>query len=201
MKNKRNILHKTISMIHPLIPFCSAIDMDSARKYSRTLAYKASEYRPDIVIGIAIGGLYPAYEVSLYLDCEMDTIQISHYRYQMSILKDMPGVFRIVKITRDLISRNQKPLLIKNTKSKNFEGKKLLVVDDNSLNGETLEFTKEYLERRNSGDVKTAVLLKHGKYKPDFFAVECFKGAVLPWREISPYYDDYLERTANLGLI
>lgn len=199
MGNERNILHKLISKIYPLIPFYEVVDLSYVRKCSSILANDVSKkYKPDVVIGIANGGLYPAFEISSQLGCLMDSMQISHYRSQIPVLHDVPGSVRIIK---DFTLKNPKPIIITDTKSKNFEGKKALIVDDDSSTGDTLELAKNHLKRKNLQAIKTATIFKHCDYTPDFFVVENRNRCLIPpWRRSSPHYEDYLRKTAELGL-
>jgi hypoxanthine phosphoribosyltransferase len=200
MGNGRNILHKIISRAYPLIPVYEVVDLDYIKRCSGILADRvSSEYRPDCVVGIANGGLYPALEVSHRLGCEMDSMQISHYRNRIPVLNDVPGA---VKVLRDFISINPKAVLNRDTRTKNFEGKKVLLVDDEVGCGDTLELAKQVLRAKKPHAMRTATIFRQAPYKPDFFVVENFRSCIIkPWRKSSPYYEAYLEKMTNLGLV
>lgn len=195
MNDKRTLLQKGISMIRPLIPYCLDFDMNSIREYSNVLADKVRDYEPDIVVGITMGGLYPAAEICRHLDLELDTVQISRYRRQLPIINDIPGVSLFFK---NILKSSEKsnPFLVEHTKQ-NLEDKKVLLVDDDCNSEKTLNFGKDYLKTKNPKDVKTGVLFKLGG-NPDFYATELSGAFMTPWRETSPYYEAYLEEVSKI---
>jgi hypoxanthine phosphoribosyltransferase len=207
MRDERRALHKIISVVSPFIPSFEVLDLSHIGKYSRSLSKKVSvEYNPDVVVGIANCGIYPAFEVSSNLGCEMDTIRISHY-YQNKplVLCDVhdPTFFVLPAFgyLRRKVVKKSNPVLIRDTKSKSFEGKNVLIVDDDTGSGITMEMAKEILKGKNPQNVKTAVLFKVGDYEPDFFARERYiKKFIYPWKKTSPYYEEYLQKMSEFGL-
>ena len=199
MNYERSFLDKIISKICPLIPIYEVTDLRYIKKCSKILANIISnEYKPDIVIGIANGGLYPAFEVSRHLKCKMDSMKILHYRHTVPRFDGMPG---IVKITRKLMM-NTKPILVKDIDTKNIKGKKILLVDDETSYGDTLEFAKKVLKRKKPKTIKTATIFRHENYKADFFVIEAFNKCVInPWRKPSPYYETYLKKMSEIDLL
>ncbi len=207
MKNKRNIFHRLISKILPITHTYRILDLDYIEKCSRKLADKVLlEYEPDVVIGIADGGSYPALKVSCCLECEMDTMHISRYKSQVLVLHDVPDPTKVflpfLASLRNLITTKPEPVLLKGTTSKNFDGKKLLLIDDDCSTGDTFKLAKDFLSKNNPQNIKTATFFKFGDYKPDFFVSESHSHYILyPWRRASPFYDDCLKEMSESGLL
>jgi len=207
MKDERKALHKIISMASPFIPSFEVLDLNRIGKYSKSLSKKISaEYDPDAVVGIATCGVYPAFKVSSDLGCEMDTLYLSHNLHNKPlVLCDVhdPTFFVIPTLgyLRRRVVKRSNPVLIRDTKTKSFEGKDVLIVDDDTSSGITMEATKEIIRRKNPHDIRTATLFKVGCYEPDFFVREKYiKKFVYPWNKTSPYYKEYLQKISELGL-
>ena len=205
MKDNRRALHKIISVVSPFIPSFEVLDLSRIERYSRILSKKIStEYNPDVVVGIANCGIYPAFEVSSNLGCEMDSMHISHYLQDKPlVLCDVhdPTFFVLPAFgyLRRKVVKKSKPVLIRNTKSKSFEGKDVLIVDDDTGSGITMKMAKEILKRKDPQNIKTAALFKVGVYEPDFFARERYiKKFIYPWKKTSPYYEEYLRKMSEL---
>jgi hypoxanthine phosphoribosyltransferase len=129
----------------------------------RVLAVKVatSGYRPDLVIGIAKAGVIPGAVVASILRCD----------------------FYSLKISRDLgISRVRARPKIFSAAPNEAHGKRVLIVDEICTSGETLRLALNALRQVQPLELRTATsLVKHGGYKPDFYALETESTVIFPW--------------------
>ena len=101
----------------------------------------AQNYRPDIVVGIARGGIIPARILADLLETsEFATIQIEFYV--------------------DINQTKAEPTL-KQPLNTNVLGKKVLLVDDIADSGESLKLAKTHLQKIGASEVKTATSIKN----------------------------------------
>ncbi|MEM2094257.1 MAG: phosphoribosyltransferase family protein [Candidatus Bathyarchaeia archaeon] len=121
-----------------------------------------SEFRPDVLLGVARGGLVPARLLSDMLDVPtLFTVGVSFY-------KDFYKTEKLPRITQALPS--------------SFAGRYVLVVDDVVDTGESLCVVMDELKKHELF-AKTATLYKKpwSKFTPDFFVVETDAWVVFPW--------------------
>jgi hypoxanthine phosphoribosyltransferase len=104
------------------------------------LAIEIAKYNPDIIVGIARGGLYPATQLSHMLQKELQTVRLSRRLNDEIIYKDPVWI--------------QQP-------TEYVKSKKVLVVDEICDTGQTINIVKEKLESLGVAEVKTAVLYSH----------------------------------------
>jgi hypoxanthine phosphoribosyltransferase len=154
------------SMLPDSFP-CELISWDSSYKLAKTLAarIKESGYRPDLVIAIGRGGFVPARVVCDFLLYEkLTSIKIEHWG--SAAQKKERAVVRF-------------PL------SLDVRGLRLLVVDDVTDTGETLEAAVRYLDTCNPGELRTAVLQhkESSGYSPDYCAERVceWRWIIYPW--------------------
>jgi hypoxanthine phosphoribosyltransferase len=129
----------------------------------RVLAVKVagSGYRPDLVIGIAKAGVIPGAIVASILQCDF---------YSLKISRDL-GVERV----------RARPKIL-STAPREAAGKHVLIVDEICTSGETLRLAVNAVRQVNPAELKTATsLVKHGGYKPDFYALETENTVIFPW--------------------
>lgn len=108
---------------------------------SRELAalVHASGFEPDVVLGIARGGLVPAGAIAYALDCKnLFALNVEFYT-GVGTTRDAPVILPPFLNAADL------------------DGKSVLVVDDVADSGRTLELVVEFC-RGHGDDVRTAVL-------------------------------------------
>jgi uncharacterized protein len=129
----------------------------------RVLAVRiaTSGYRPDLVVGIAKAGVIPAAVVASILRCDFFSLKIS---------RDL-GAERVRARPRILSSAPAEA-----------RGKRVLIVDEICTSGETLRMALNALRQVQPAELRTATsLVKHGGYRPDFFALETDSTVVFPW--------------------
>lgn len=129
----------------------------------RVLAVKVAQsgYRPDLVIGIAKAGVIPGAVVASILQCDF---------YSLKISRGM-GVDR-VRATPKIFSEAPQEAT----------GRKVLIVDEICTSGETIRLAANTMRQVKPGELKTATsLVKHGGFKPDFYALETDATVIFPW--------------------
>ncbi len=121
-------------------------------------------YDPDVIVGVARGGLFPAVRLSHLMGDK--TLRIIHVKYYKGVAL-----------------RRKKPELLADVGR--LKGK-VLVVDDVADTGTTLEFVAKHIKRKGAKDVRVATIAMkpHSTFKPDFFVFETDKWIVFPWEEM-----------------
>ncbi len=145
---------------------CYLVSWDEVYKLTETLVFKIkhSGFKPDIVIGIARGGLVPARIVcDFLLQKNLVCIKAEHW--------GIASMLGEAKITY--------PLPV------DISGKKVLVVDDVVDSGDTCAVVMKHIAEKNPSEVRTAVL--HYKtsstFVPDYWAEKQaeWKWIIYPW--------------------
>jgi Predicted phosphoribosyltransferases len=127
---------------------------------------KTQNYRPELIVAIARGGLVPARILSDLLENpNLNFIQIEFY----------------TNINLTL----QQPIL-KQTFTTKVAGKKMLLIDDISDSGKSLRFAKNHLQQQGAIEIKTATLYqkKQSISTPDFYEEQTTNWVVFPWDTI-----------------
>jgi uncharacterized protein len=124
---------------------------------------QASGYKPEVVVGVARGGLVPARVLTDLLEIpELGFLQIEFYQ--------------------DINQTNKQPTL-KQALTLQATGKKILVVDDVADTGESLKLANTQLKNFGASEIKNATLYQKPKsaIKPDFFEKLTVNWVVFPW--------------------
>ena len=155
-------------MVRPADTFkCYLVSWDEVSMLAKKLAFKIknSGFKPDLVIGIARGGLVPARIVCDYLlQKDLSAIKVEHWGIAAIALEKAEIKF---------------PLPI------DISGKKILIVDDVVDTGDTFIVTMDYIKGKNPLEVKSSVL--HYKtcstFVPDYWAEKQdeWKWVIYPW--------------------
>jgi hypoxanthine phosphoribosyltransferase len=130
---------------------------------NQTQKIHSDNYKPDIIIGIARGGLIPARILSDLLETpELATIQIEFYI--------------------DIAQTKQEPTL-KQSLTTQITNKKTLLVDDISDTGKSLQLAKNHLTQQGAKEIKTVTLYAKPQTitKPDYYEKQTSKWLVFPW--------------------
>lgn len=122
------------------------------------------EFVPELIVGIARGGLIPAVRLSHLLGDKL--LRMIHIKFYKGV---------------DL--RQEKPELLADVGKL---PKKVLIVDDVADTGETLEFVREHVRRKGAKEVRVATIAykPRSKLKPDYYVFETDKWIVFPWEEM-----------------
>jgi hypoxanthine phosphoribosyltransferase len=124
---------------------------------------KTQNYKPDLIVAIARGGVVPARILSDLLEIpSLSFIQIEFY----------------TNINQTL----QEPTL-KQTLTTNVTGQKILLIDDISDTGKSLKLAKTHLQHQGAIEIKTATLYEKPKSvtTPDFYEKQTIDWVVFPW--------------------
>jgi len=130
-----------------------------------SLADKLREYKPDVIVGIARGGLIPAVRLSHILgDIELKVIDVKFYT-DINEHTEMPKI--TIPIYGDL------------------KDKRVVIVDDVSDTGKTLEVVINEVKRLGAKEIKVACLAMKPwtSVVPDFYVFRTDKWIVFPWEE------------------
>jgi hypothetical protein len=143
------------------------VSWDSAISLSKNLAGKirASGFSPDLVIAIGRGGYVPARIVcDRLLKSDLTSIKVEHWGTAAQ-------KFDRVRIRFPL--------------SAGIEGKAILVIDDVTDTGETLNAARDYLHRCRPLTIRTGVLQHKtsSTFQPDYYAelITDWKWIIYPW--------------------
>ena len=120
-------------------------------------------YKPDIIVGIARGGLVPSRVLADLLETrDFAIITIEYYCG---------------------INQKKKEPILKQCLHTQLTDKKVLLVDDVSDGGRSLQLAKKHLQEQCARDIKIATLYcKPGTItKPDYFEKETSQWIVFPW--------------------
>ncbi len=150
------------------------ISWEKAVELSQGLAnrVKASGYLPDLIIAVSRGGLVPARIISDVLGID-DIIAI------------------MIKYWGAARRRHDRPLIYHGVEPSIVRGRRVLIVDEVSDTGKTLETAVSFVSMAGPMDVKTAVLhLKStSSFVPDFYMerLEDWVWISYPWSTCEDY--------------
>lgn len=124
-----------------------------------------SDWKPDLVVGIAKGGVIPAAFLSSALMIDFFPIKLSS-RHNERIVSEEP-VWHVHPTAA-------------------VRGKKVLLVDDICVAGRTFDRAKKELERLGAAEVRTAAIAVHqDSVRPGYMAIVTDDLVVWPWdREV-----------------
>ena len=131
------------------------------------LVWKLGRFKPDMVVGIVKGGLFVGGAVASLLRCEFVPVRLSPR-------------------SRDHGAPSAE---VRTAIPPEVKGRRVLVVDDVMLSGETLERALAEAVRAGAREVKSATLVVHrarakaktAAKRPDWFAFETDDLVVFPW--------------------
>jgi hypoxanthine phosphoribosyltransferase len=130
---------------------------------SQAQKIQTQNFKQDIIVGIARGGIIPARILTDLLETpEIGFIQIEFYT--------------------DINQTRQEPTL-KQTLTTQITGKKALLVDDIADTGESLKLAKTHLQQQGVNEIKTATLYQkpQSTTTPDFYEKQTTSWVVFPW--------------------
>ncbi len=146
---------------------CELLSWDDVWNLSMIVAKKIREsrYNPDTIIGVTRGGWVPAMNLSdLLMIKDLLTLKVEHWGVTATPTGDAKLKF---------------PLSV------DLTGKKILLVDDLTDTGESIELSIEHIKRLNPERIKTATLLHNmrSRFEPDFYAERRkeWRWIIFPW--------------------
>ncbi|VVB86948.1 Xanthine phosphoribosyltransferase [uncultured archaeon] len=147
---------------------CYIVSWDEAYRLAKIIAnkIKRSGFKPDLVIGIARGGLVPARTVcDFLLHKDLTSIKVEHWGIAATLGK----------------ARMKFPL----PAEIEISGKNILIVDDVADTGDTYSLIMDYLKEKNPAEVRTAVLQYKtcSKFVPDYWGekLDEWEWIIYPW--------------------
>jgi hypoxanthine phosphoribosyltransferase len=152
-------------------PLCYVLDFDDIYNYAYQTAIKIKKtnWRPDVIVGIARGGwVHARIQCDLLGVKELYSVKVDHWG---------------VTATKDGQAKLTCPLTVDVT------GKKVLVVDDITDTGQSLTVACDHVKECSPSEVKSATLMHiaGSKFEPDFFGVEVtWAWEIWPWN----FYED-----------
>jgi len=142
------------------------ISWERFEELTRTLALQIAPYTPEIILGIARGGLFPATLLSTILRRELYPIRLTR-RYQDQVIR-------------------QSPLWLVRPPDK-VKGRRVLLVDEIVDSGQTLAIAAEEVRKLGAGEVRTAAIAAHSwaDPRPTYVALTTDALIINPWdREV-----------------
>jgi len=148
---------------------CRFVSWEDIERWCKIVAKKLKEdgYRPDVIVGLARGGLVPARLLSDYLHIkDLYAVKTEHWG---------------ITATPDGEAKLAQPLQV------NIDGKKVLVVDDITDTGKSLTLALNHISELSPSEIKSATLLHitHSSYEPDYYAepvpAEKWTWFIFPW--------------------
>ena len=146
---------------------CQLVTWDRAIWLARDLAkiIKASGYRPDLVIAVGRGGFVPARIVCDFLLLnQLTSIKIEHW---------------------GIAACKQEATKVRFPLATNVSGLKVLIIDDVTDTGETLQVAASHVKANGAADFRTGVLQhkESSSFEPDYFAdsIKEWKWIIYPW--------------------
>lgn len=147
-------------------PEARKMDWEEYSTLCRLLAKTVAEnFKPEVVVGIAEGGVIAGATISSLLHLDFYPIKFS-------------------RRVNDQVVRKKPKLLVPPTA--HLQGKRVLIVDDASISGETLRAAIHQIKRLLPDAIATAVLVRRGAYSPDYSATYSKPDVSFPWIEALP---------------
>jgi len=151
------------------------------------VSLRSSGYDPDVVIGVARGGLVPARILTDYLQKKyICTFQMGHWTEDTTL--------------------SEKPTIVFPLPEVDLSGKRVLVVDDVSDEGGTMEGVVQYLSRK-VGDIKTVVLVNKAdsRFKTNYCPriMKQWRWVLFPWskhEDLVAFTEKVLQLTGGLPI-
>ena len=152
------------------------------------LAVAISAYDPEIILGIARGGLYAATLLSHMLQAEFYAVRITR-RWKDQVVYEAPvWVVKPPAVVRD---------------------QRVLIVDEICSGGTTLGMVREEVGKLGAKEIRSAVLYAHeqGKTLPEYIGIVSDALILNPWdREIIQegkfvFHPEYVHALAQQGMV
>ncbi|MBU7013198.1 MAG: phosphoribosyltransferase [Theionarchaea archaeon] len=132
-----------------------------------TLAdYVRKDYKVDIIVGIARGGLIPAVRMSHIMDNILMRVMDVKFYTDVEQHTELPEI--TVPLTEPI------------------ENKNILIVDDVADTGKTLKVVKEDIRKKGCRDVRIAVIAKKPQsiVDPDYYIFQTDRWIIFPWEKM-----------------
>jgi uncharacterized protein len=138
------------------------ISWERFEQLARTLAEQVADFEPQIILGIARGGLFPGTMLSFMLRHEFYPVRLTR-RFNDAVVRERPTwlVRPPDKVT----------------------GRRVLIVDEIADSGRTIAMAADEVRSMGAAQVRTAVLYAHtwAEPRPDFVALTSDALILNPW--------------------
>jgi len=135
---------------------------------------KGDDFRPDMVIALSRGGFVPARVIcDLMIIKDLVSVKVDHWG---------------VTAAKNGKAHLRYPIDV------DLTGKRVLIVDDITDSGESMELAKDFVKKLNPKEVKTASIFhfRHSKFIPDYYSKELINWVWVMW----PW--NYIEDMCNI---
>lgn len=138
------------------------IDWPEFAKLASQLVEKLASFQPEIVIGVARAGLFPATAVACMMRCEFFPVRITR-RVNDQVVFSQP--------------------VWKTPAPDEVAGRRVVVIDEIADTGETLSLVADHLHNKRAASVTTACLVSHtwANPPPDVVAFTSDALIIFPW--------------------
>jgi len=128
--------------------------------------YVRKDYKVDLIVGIARGGLIPAVRMSHIMDNILMRVMDVKFYTDIKEHAEMPRI--TVPLTEPV------------------EGKNVLIVDDVADTGKTLKVVREDIVKKGAKDVRIAVIAKKPQsiVDPDYYIFQTDRWIIFPWEKM-----------------
>lgn len=158
-----------------------SICRDIAQEVHRT-------FGPDAIVGIARGGLIPSSIIASILRVDLYPCLVTRRR-RANVVSNKPEVVSSV--------------------SEEVSGRRVLVVDEMVLSGETMRIVTSMCKKQKARVVRTACVWAFGeKWKPTYYGLESSGYVMFPWDfevilrgkfTLNPVYQEYVNSLEMVG--
>lgn len=133
------------------------IDWPLFGELSRALALRvAAAFDPDMIVGITKAGVIPGAVIASMLQRDFASMGVTRERAHM------------------------RPTLV-TAPPDSVRNRRVLIVDETCDSGDTLKLALNAVRKHSPAEVRTAVAIQTGTYRPDFVAMRTKGRIVLPW--------------------
>jgi len=150
---------------------CTVVDWNYAYDLCRdvSVVIKAEGYKPKVIVGVARGGLFLARMLcDFFLLTDLFSLKMEHWGITATITGSAKLKYGLDENARELI-----------------RGKRVIIADDITDTGESLNLAVEYVKSVGVKDVKTASMQHKtsSSFVPDFYGelIDDWKWVVYPW--------------------
>ena len=146
----------------------------------------SSGYVPDAIVGISSGGEYPAILISQDFQTSLALMDVNHYgiKFNGCEIEELVGLYRLAK----LLGHSPRVTVEHDIREEEVAGKRVLLVDDDSYSGLTLEVALQSVKEKRPREIRTAVLQTYtGNPLVDFAGRQMDRKQLYGRREIYPW--------------
>lgn len=192
----RNMVHKLESAIFRIYSPFTFLTLNEVDYYIYLLKGKIeqAQYPPDVIVGIGRDGVYPGIKLADYFKADFAQLRINHYAINFGNFEidDIVGAYRLAR----LLGHSPQVSVIEDFVMP-IENKRILIVDDDSSSGMTLQKAISHVGLKLPAEIKTAALVTHSANPFVDYAGLCLEKEDfrrlkyrMPWAKFNPDYVD-----------